>query len=307
MFDIDLESWVKIGGSGKAYGFRSSALFKCKMPDFHSGGGLGQKSDECLITSVVLRNSATVIPYYSSEFDLSRMFFEDFSDFQLSFSYARGRHKDSETVKFIAKNNISSNKCHSPSIWVTSFSIYCYKSLGLGGVDLSIVEDKFQKVLSVVNDFASEEKKVNSARTNVYSRLISIYCAYVHVLVYEGQFKRARYILKDFFSEYDASSLFPHGYNLSRLLCFKLSLEDKSFDTAFYKYYARGILRVKDNQISSMSHMALKEFSEVAFVLSRILSMAEKSRLSKSQKKLLLNAANRSTGPYFSERIKEHF
>lgn len=43
MFDIDLESWVKIGGSGKAYGFRSSALFKCKMPDFHSGGGLVRK------------------------------------------------------------------------------------------------------------------------------------------------------------------------------------------------------------------------------------------------------------------------
>ena len=194
-------------------------------------------------------------------------------------------------------------KCYSPSIWVTSFSIFCYKTCKLGSYEGSKTKKFFNKALSVCEYVGDQEKHTSSIRVDVHARKISLYTSYIHCLLGNEDVDVSRDLLAEFFNEFDLSNAWRNDYNFCRLLAFNLVLSaDPSID--FYIYISRDILNHRGKRLSRLPPTQLKEFSETLLILSIILRVAEGEDINWNDRLSLFKSSSRVKDVGYINKVK---
>lgn len=285
------------------YGYKEFSCFSCVIPDCAS-----YLSGEKIVSSILFELNGSHVEYVSPELSLKVTFFDSFNVFHKSFSFAKGRHTDPETVMFIAHNNLSSDVCRSPTVWVTSFTIYCYKYLQIFSVESKDISQFFRKAESVCSILSDEEKKLRTVRVDPQSRMISIYTSYLHYLISFSDFDFANELLDKLFQSVDLNDVWKYDYNFSRVIMFKMALSRKVEGDGFYvNLIRRVILKNRAEELGEMSYVHIKEFSTTLDLISCILRFSEEENLSVWQRAYLVKNASRVSADVFMDRLGKAF
>lgn len=297
--ELEVESWINIK-KPKSYGAEGFLFFKSTIPS----------ANEKFLASVYLELKGRKIEFYSTDFSLDKMLVTDFETFQKFFSYAKGRHVDSETVRFIARNNLKFsyfNNDVSSTVIITSFSIYCYKSLAIKNVDYEEAEVFYEQANKKIKVLDDVEASSGSIRVDVFSRELSIHTSYVQVLYFKGDFDAVKEILQVFLLKLHGDDYSRYYYNLSRCLCFYLAVlsEDESDYFSFEDFARKKLLKPLSSSFHNLPHWYVKELSEALFILSHLFRIQDKGCEPKDRFKLIEIAA-RVTGKEYYRVVKNH-
>lgn len=298
--ELEVESWVNIK-KPKSYGAEGFFFLKSKLPS----------EREALLQSAHLELAGKKVGFYSTDFSLDRMLVTDFETFQKFFSYAKGRHVDSETVRFIARNNLrfsGFNDDISSTVIITSFSIYCYKSLAVNSLDVKEIGSFYEKAMDNVRVLDSSERASGSIRVDFFSRELSICTAYAQVLMSSGALSEAKSVLKRLLEGLSKGDYSRYYYNLVRCLCFYMALGDeKDWDSFSFDCFSRELLlKPLANKFHELPHWYLKELSEALFILSHLLRVYESGNIKYKDRIKLVKVASRATGVEYYKNIEKH-
>ena len=289
-----IDSWQrKILNSKDYFGYNSYSILTCEFPSNYK---LGE------IESIFLKYVENEV-HYATGFSLRSVIYKTFNEFQKTFSFAKNRHPDPETTRFIAENNLSTHRCYSPSIWITCFSIFCYKTLYLGSYEGVKTKMFFNKALSVCNSLGKHEKDSSSIRVDIYAREISVYTSYIHCLLGNEDINVCRDLLDEFFNIFDLTNAWRNDFNFSRLLAFHLALNTNP-DFEFYLDIAKDLLSHRGHSLCRLTPIALKEFSKTLLCLSNILKVAEARSVSYDDRLSLFKSSTRVNEPVYIDKVK---
>lgn len=261
------QQYHNINPNKSQFGYCNTSLLVCDIPSRSTYLG-GQD----IIKKVVVEVDEERLEYVSTAYSLDSTFFDSFDSFHKNFSFASGRHVDPETVLFVADNNLSADDCKCPTVWVTSFSIFCYKNIQLFENKKPKIDAFFEKARSVCSLVSNEERKHNSLRVDYTSRLISISTAFLHYLVSVGEFEKSKNVIDTIFSEIVIDETAKYHYNFIRLIAFDIALAPKPENPVFYENLIRRvILKGNSSTLEKLPPVYLKEFSETLSIASVLL------------------------------------
>lgn len=163
-----------------------------------------------------------ILKWFSNSFSLENLVSADKQIFRERFTFARGRHKDVEVVKLIAKNNLLNNELDL-EIRANSFVVLVYKM-----VETFTQQLELSSVMYLGNQLLNEISNITfkpGARNDKYHLTMSINTALAHGYLYIGDADSSLLAAKKCNEVFASVDFFPYySINYAKMLILEMIL-----------------------------------------------------------------------------------